>query len=83
MFTTYILQSIKFDKIYIGQTSNIEKRLERHNKKRVRSTKAYAPYKVIFSRNFSSRSESMRFEKKLKSYKSKDYILRLIEEGEI
>ncbi|WP_367119222.1 GIY-YIG nuclease family protein, partial [uncultured Mucilaginibacter sp.] len=31
MFYTYILQSTKSGRYYIGHTSNIEERLERHN----------------------------------------------------
>jgi putative endonuclease len=31
MFTTYVLYSKQYDKIYIGYTSDIEERLKSHN----------------------------------------------------
>jgi putative endonuclease len=31
MFTAYVLYSQKFDKIYVGMTSNLEERFKSHN----------------------------------------------------
>ncbi|WP_225871370.1 GIY-YIG nuclease family protein [Pedobacter cryotolerans] len=38
IFTVYVLYSIKFDKIYVGYTSDLEQRLLSHN---VFATKGY------------------------------------------
>lgn len=38
-FYVYLLQSLKDDSYYIGQTDNIDKRLKKHNNKEVKSTK--------------------------------------------
>ncbi len=40
----YINYSEKFDKYYIGQTSNFESRISLHNKGNVLSTKPYFPW---------------------------------------
>jgi putative endonuclease len=39
MFYTYIIQSEKSGRYYIGHTENIEARLERHNAGKVTATK--------------------------------------------
>jgi putative endonuclease len=77
-YYTYIIKSEVTKKLYIGQTNNVEARLKRHNKNRIFSTKHRGPWKLIFSRNFATCTESMKFERKLKSYKSRKYLLRTI-----
>ncbi len=76
--TTYILKSIKFDKYYIGQTSNLEKRLAEHNKGRSKSTKPYLPYELTFHKSFDSRKDAMKEEKKLKNIKSSAKLVEYI-----
>ncbi|MEZ4885234.1 MAG: GIY-YIG nuclease family protein [Chitinophagales bacterium] len=78
-FYTYILQSQTTSQLYIGQTNNLEDRLKRHNGNRNKATKGKGPCNVIFSKEFETRSEAMRLERKLKSYKNKDYILQWID----
>ncbi len=74
MFTTYVLYSTGYDRIYIGQTNNLELRLKQHNKGLSKSTKHYRPWIVIYSENFNSRSEAMKREKELKSHAGRDFI---------
>lgn len=78
MFYTYILKSISSGKLYIGQTNNIVKRLERHNTNMSLYTKNKGPYELIYSKKFTTRGEAMIYEKKLKSFKNKKYILEFI-----
>jgi len=52
MYYLYILLSEKYSRHYIGITGNLEKRLEKHNTSSVRSTKAYAPWKMVYSEEF-------------------------------
>ena len=79
MFYTYILYSEKFDRYYIGQTNDLDKRVERHNNGYVRSTKAYIPWKLVYSEVFETRSESMQRETALKKLKSKQAIQELLD----
>jgi len=83
MYHTYIIQSETTEKIYIGQTNNLVTRISRHNSNKNFTTKNKGPWKLLFSRNFETRSEAMMFEKKLKSIKNKNYILKLINNKEI
>jgi putative endonuclease len=63
-------------RLYIGQTNNLEARVIKHNDYRNFSTKNRGQWKLVFHRSFNSRIEAMAFEKKLKSYKNKDYIFK-------
>ncbi len=73
-FYTYILQSEMNQQFYIGQTQDIEKRLFRHNAGSVPSTKRYRPWKLVYYKEFNSRTDAIKFENKLKNLKSHKYI---------
>ena len=79
-FHTYILESESDGKMYIGQTSDLEKRIERHNAGGSRYTKGKGPWNLIFSIEFSTRSEAIQMEQKLKNFKNpakvKEWIAR-------
>ncbi len=47
-FKVYILKSLNFNRYYVGYSADAEKRLSEHNKGKVRSTKAYKPWKIIY-----------------------------------
>ncbi|OGG14360.1 hypothetical protein A2773_02890 [Candidatus Gottesmanbacteria bacterium RIFCSPHIGHO2_01_FULL_39_10] len=78
VFTTYILQSLKDDKFYIGSTDNFDKRLNKHNKGYSRYTKNRGPFKVVYKELFNTRSEAKKREYYLKSLKSRKAIIKLI-----
>ena len=78
MYYTYVLYSPNYDCIYIGQTDNREMRLKRHNLGLVRSTKAYRPWILIHIEEFETRSEALRRERQLKSYRGRQFIRDLL-----
>ncbi len=47
MYKVYILRSHKDNKVYIGCTKNIVRRLAQHNDGRVKSTKHRLPMEII------------------------------------
>jgi len=55
MFFVYILKSSITDKFYIGQTSDIKKRLLYHNSGYSKSTNAGVPWKLVYSENYDTR----------------------------
>jgi putative endonuclease len=65
----YILFSEKVKKYYIGQTRNIVLRLMRHNQGKSKSTKYGIPWKLVYREECCSRTEAVRREKLIKSYK--------------
>lgn len=81
-FYTYVLQS-EFSGLYIGQTNNLINRLNRHNGGRNKYTKNKGPWKMIFSKEFISRSESLALEKQLKAWKNPEKVLAWIERQSI
>jgi len=70
----YILYSDKRSRYYVGQTANIDNRLERHNLGFVPSTKSGTPWKLVLQIEVLSRSEAMILEKKIKKRGAKRYI---------
>ena len=64
--------------IYVGMTNNQERRLKEHNNSENRSTKAYAPFTLIFSQEFETRSLARIKEKYLKSGAGKEFLKSLI-----
>ena len=75
MFTVYVLYSEKFDRLYIGFTSNLENRLLSHNylSKKGFTTK-FRPWKLLHSEKFESKKEAMAREKQLKSGQGRQWI---------
>lgn len=78
MFYFYILKSVKTGKHYIGSTENFEARLILHNRGMVRSTKNGCPWKTLLIQNFTTLKEAKRMEIKIKKWKSRKAIERLI-----
>ncbi len=75
----YILQSFKNNSLYIGYTSDLRKRFERHNKGLNKATKPYIPYKLIHYEAFLSRVDAKRREIYLKSGWGRKSIDKLLE----
>ncbi|MCB0581980.1 MAG: GIY-YIG nuclease family protein [Phaeodactylibacter sp.] len=72
MYFVYVLRSEKADRHYYGHTANLEKRLKAHNQGKVRSTKAYSPWRLIYHETFESKSEAIQremFFKTIQGYK--------------
>ena len=78
-FFVYILESEIDKSFYIGQTNNVFDRLKRHNNGFNRSTKNKRPWKLLYSEKCISRSEAVKLESKLKSWKKRDMILKYIQ----
>jgi putative endonuclease len=67
-YFAYLLKSVSpgINKSYAGYSTDVEKRLTKHNNnKGAKSTKGYK-WKLIFKKKFNSKSEAMSYEYKLK-----------------
>jgi len=79
MYTVYVLHSKKFDKIYIGYSSDIESRIKSHNKLATKGwTVKYRPWDIVYTEAYEIKSEAMRRERELKSHRGRDYIRKMI-----
>ncbi len=69
MFYAYILKN-RFDKIYIGYSVDLRKRIKSHNYGRVKSTKQGKPWKLVYYEAYLSKKDAKLREKTLKNYGS-------------
>ncbi len=67
IYYTYVLKSSKDNKLYIGHTNNLKKRLVEHNKGVVDSTKSRRPLKLIYYEACLSEIKSIKREKYFKT----------------
>jgi len=73
MYKVYILYSIKFNKIYIGYTSNLEQRLLSHNELGKKGwTIKYRPWSLIHQEDYQTKEEALLREKNLKSVQGRE-----------
>jgi putative endonuclease len=66
MFTVYAIQSLSTKRIYIGQTKDLNKRLQYHNLGYVKSTSKNRPWELIAFEKVKSISEARWMERQLK-----------------
>ena len=79
MFTVYALYSKKYDKLYIGFTSDLKKRIQFHNELANKGfTVHYHPWKLVYSEDFENKKSAIKREKELKSHQSRDFLRTLI-----
>jgi putative endonuclease len=81
MYHVYAIYNIDNDKFYIGQTNNLEQRLDLHNSREFKhcyTNKFTGFWKLIYSEIFETRQEAMKREKQLKSYQGRLFIKKII-----
>lgn len=78
MYFVYILKSLKDNKYYIGQTENVNDRLNLHNHGLVRSTRLRIPFMVVKTETFDTRGEARKRENYLKKLKGGNEFHKII-----
>ena len=73
-YVVYILYNETRARYYVGQTQDINERLERHNKGLVKSTKTGIPWKLILTVPIETRSEALILERKIKNRGAERFI---------
>ena len=81
MYYTYINKSEKSGQYYIGSTGNVYERLKQHNQGKSKSTRFGRPWKLIFNKEFNTRSEAIKYERYLKSFKKRTQLAKIITAG--
>ena len=77
MYYTYILKSIATEgAIYIGSTSDLNKRLEEHNSGSSTYTNKHKPWQLETYIAFHTQQDAENFEKYLKSNSGKAFLLK-------
>jgi len=70
----YFLQSLKNNDLYVGSTEDVEKRVALHNAGKVKSTKAYRPWKLLDFEEGESRSVAVKRERFFKTHQQKEIL---------
>ncbi|MDO8557339.1 MAG: GIY-YIG nuclease family protein [Candidatus Jorgensenbacteria bacterium] len=80
MWYVYIIKSKQREWYYTGSTNRLDERLCEHNSGRVKSTKPYKPFELVFTRKFELEKEAREYEHKVKDCRiEKETIIRQIE----
>ena len=70
MFYVYVLKSMADGKLYIGQTSDLRKRVAEHNAGKNTATSYRGPLHLVYYEAYVSRRDADRREKRLKKFKN-------------
>jgi len=76
MYYVYALKSTKNGDIYIGSTEDLRTRVKLHNFGKVKSTKAYKPWGLIYYEAYLSKSDAAKRERELKIHAAKNELLK-------
>lgn len=79
-YYVYVLKSTYKNFIYVGFTINLRKRFKEHDNKEELSTKAYAPFELIFYEAYRNKKDAERREKYLKTTKGKTTLKTMLKE---
>ena len=74
MIYVYVLRSLVDERLYVGITQDIAKRVKEHNSGRTKSTKGYRPWVKIHEESYSDRITARQREKYLKSGYGKQWL---------
>ncbi|MBE7477569.1 MAG: GIY-YIG nuclease family protein [Ignavibacteriota bacterium] len=77
MYKVYAIKSKIRKYIYVGMTSNIEERIERHNRGYEKTTRAYRPFELIYTEDQATREEARKREKYFKSGVGKEFLKKM------
>ena len=82
-YFVYILFSVNLDLYYIGSSANPEERLRKHLANHQGFTSKAKDWVICYSESFSDKTEALKRERRLKSWKSKKIIQQLIENNNL
>ena len=77
MYSVYAIKNKTWNYIYIGLTSNLNRRTHRHHSDYEKTTRAYSPFNLILSEDFKTRDEVKAKEKYLKSGAVKEFLKKI------
>ncbi len=77
MYYVYAVKSEKDGRVYVGISSDVERRLVQHNAGKTKSTKGYIPWKLIYAEKVGDRLSARKKEKYYKSGIGKEFLKSL------
>ncbi len=76
----YILKSDN-EKYYVGSTTDINRRMDQHRSGHTLTTKRLGNMRLVFSQEFNSLKDARIIERRIKSWKRKDFIDKIVSDG--
>ncbi len=80
LYTIYAIHSKSLDIIYIGQTSNLDRRLEEHSKGYSKFTSRANDWRLFYSELKETRREALKRERQLKSSRGRAFLREKLNE---
>jgi putative endonuclease len=80
--TVYILKSGD-GRLYTGSTTDLSRRLAQHRQGHTHSTKRMSALELVFSQEFSDLAVARKIELRLKKFRRKDFLEKIIRDGRI
>lgn len=77
-YTVYAIRSKVDERIYVGFTQDVQKRLLEHNRGETKSTKGYRPWVLVYTEEADTREEARNLEKYYKSGSGKEKLKRFL-----
>ena len=77
-YIVYVLLSDRYNKTYTGFTSDLEGRFLSHNELGRGWTSRYRPWKLIYQKDFSNKTEAMAYERWLKTGVGREFIKSML-----
>jgi putative endonuclease len=79
----YILQGSS-GRYYVGSTTDVARRMSQHARGQTHTTKRIGDtFELVFTQKFDSIDQARKVERKIKSWKRKDFIQKIIKDGKI
>ena len=78
MFYTYILESLKDKKLYVGYTSNLKRRFAEHNRGEVSITKNRRPFNLVYYEAYFNQQDATSREKFFKKGWGRTYLKKAL-----
>ena len=77
MFYVYAISSLRRNYIYVGMSSNVDRRIKEHNTGKEKTTRPYLPFRLLYVESCENRAAARKREKYWKSGTGKEQ-LRII-----
>ncbi len=74
MYYVYVLESSIDNRLYKGQTQDLENRLHEHNSGKVKSTKGYLPWILRYYETVETREAAVKREKYFKTGSGREFL---------
>jgi putative endonuclease len=79
MFYVYLLKSLSNGDLYIGYCEDLKIRFKRHNDGKVKSTKEYTPWQLVYYEAYRDKLDAAKRKKQLKNHAAKEGLKKQVE----